>query len=402
MSWNVEHSIPKRLYGTLFWAAPFLLVLALLLQSALIFSLSILFTVFIFLNHYYLTYVSAKTTIFDESETVRMYPNDSANITIPLENKGKLPILNGEVAFTFYDYDEAVEIVDQGGIRQDLYTYPFSLLPFTKKKRNIKVWAKKRGVAHIRTLEYTVYDLLKLSHLRLYYRDYFRREIIVYPEPIGVIGLDQVVQQKQGDLPRQRSIHEDVMMTMGTRDYVTGDPFNRIHWKASARTNSLQTKIFEKTTILKWTIILNIYNKDRSHLTVENLEQILSHVAFVCQYATKHHISFEIYINTRIPKQIFIHLPQGLGKDHLLRALELLARVSKYSVITHPIDMLKLVKKRTGISPFVIHFGAFSEEEEMIYREWKKSGATLYQVNSDEDVGSVISMGGGKHEALAN
>lgn len=402
MSWNKEHSIPKKIYGTLFWSVPFLLIIAILVKSALLFGLGSLFAVFILINHYYLKYVSENTQVFDEIEIVRMFPNDIRNITIPLENEGNIPVLNGEVSFTFYDYDGAIEVVGEERTKQDVYTYPFTLLPLTQKKKSIEVKALKRGVAQIRTIDFTIYDLLKLSHLRLHYQDYFRREMIVYPTPKTVSGLDQVVQKRQGDVPRQKSLHEDVMMTMGTREYTEGDPFNRIHWKASARTNSLQTKIYEKTTILNWTIIINIYHEDRSKLTIENLEEILSHVAFVCQFAAKNHISFEIYINTRIPKFIFIHLPPGIGKDHLMKALELLARVSKYTVTTHPLAMLKVVKTRSNFRPFVLHFGSYSQDQEMVYKEWQKNGATVYRVESTEDVGKVVPIGGGKNEAMAN
>ncbi len=402
MSWNQEHNIPKAIYGTLFYSVPILFLIAIFTRSPLIFSLGFLFTLFITVNHLYLKNSAEKTKVFDETEIIRMFPNDTRDITIPLENKGKVPIFNGEVSFTFYDYDKAIEVVGKEHIKQDLYSFPFSIPALTQKKRSIEIKAVKRGIATIRTIEFTVYDLLKLSSLRLYYRDYFRREIIVYPTPKSVSGIDQVVQQRQGDVPRQRSLHEDIMMTMGTREYVPGDSFNRIHWKASARVHSLQTKIYERTTVLNWTIIINLYHKDRSKLTVDNLESILSHVAFVCQFATKHNISFEIYINTRIPKFIFIHLPQGLGKDHLLKALELLARVSKYTVTTHPIEMLKMIKIRSPQSPFIIHFGPCGQEEDMVYREWKRTGATIYLVDSNEEVGKVVSIGGGKHEPVAN
>jgi uncharacterized protein (DUF58 family) len=402
MRWNQEHSIPRKIYGTLFWSVPLLLFIALVMKSPLIFGLATVFTLFILLNHYYLKYVSEKTDVFDEIEVVRLFPNDTRNITIPLENKGKLPILNAQVSFTFYDYDGAIEVIGNGDVKQESYTFPLTLQPLTKKKRNVEVRALKRGVAQIRTIEYMVYDLLKLSSLRLHFRDYFRREMIVYPTPTPIKGLDQVVQQRQGDIPRQRSPHEDVMMTMGTRDYVAGDPFNRVHWKASARSNSLQTKLYEKTTILNWTIVVNIYNKDRSKLTVENLEEVLSHVAFLCQFATKHHISFELYINTRVPKLIFIHLPPANGKDHLMKALELLARVSKYTITTHPIEVLKMVKKRTGPTPFIFHLGGYSQTEENYYLEWKRAGATIYRIESNGDVGQVATIGGGKNETLAN
>lgn len=402
MSWNQEHSIPKKIYGTLFWSVPLLFLIAVFINSPLVFGLGVLFTLFILLNHLYLQYVSKNTTVFDEIEVIRMFPDDTRNITIPLENKGKFPVLNGEISFTFYDYDGAIEVVESKGIQEESYSFPFTLLPLTRKKREIEVKALKRGVAQIRTIEYTVHDLLKLSYLRLHYRDYFRREMIVYPTPKSITGLDQVVQQRQGDIPRQRSPHEDVMMTMGTREYTSGDAFNRVNWKASARTNSLQTKIYEKTTILNWTIVVNIFNKDRSKLTIKNLEEVLSHAAFLCQFATKNHISFELYINTRVPKFTFIHIPPANGKDHLMKALEILARVSKYTITTPPIEVLKMVKMRTGSNPFIFHLGSFSQEEDNFYREWQRTGAKVYRVQSNEDIGLVVPIGGGKNEALAN
>ncbi|OIJ09260.1 hypothetical protein BKP35_17135 [Anaerobacillus arseniciselenatis] len=401
MSWNQEYRAPQ-IYRFLGPTIPILFIVTLINQSALIFGLAMLLTLLIGLSSYYLKYAYKNTTIPDETEIVRMFPEDKSSITIPIENQGKFPIFNGELAFFLYDPDEAVKVADTEVNKQSLYRYSLSIQPFTKKQQNIDITALKRGVVQIRSIEYTVHDLLKISQLRLNYNGYFRGEMIVYPTPKAVKGLEHVLQHKQGQHPKQHAVHEDVMMTMGTREYVQNDPFNRINWKASARTNELQTKIYEKTTVLKWSIVVNVRNEDRSQMTIETLEDVLSQVAFICQYATKHHISFELFINIRVPRLVCVHLPSGLGKDQLMKALELLARVNKNAVTTQPHEMLKVVELKSGDQPFIIHLGEYSDEEENIYLAWKQNGTTVYRVESKGEVGQVIPIGGGKNEAMAN
>jgi uncharacterized protein (DUF58 family) len=69
--------------------------------------------------------------------------------------------------------------------------------------------------------------------------------VVVYPQtvrlsrfelPMGILS--------GGDAQRQRT-HVITTNAAGVRDYVNGDSFNRIHWKTSARRDSLMVKEFE-------------------------------------------------------------------------------------------------------------------------------------------------------------
>lgn len=69
--------------------------------------------------------------------------------------------------------------------------------------------------------------------------------VIVYPQTIGVahFGLPMGV-LSGGDAQRQRT-HNVTTNAAGVREYASGDSFNRIHWKTSARRDELVVKEFE-------------------------------------------------------------------------------------------------------------------------------------------------------------
>ncbi|WP_216828176.1 DUF58 domain-containing protein [Alkalihalobacterium elongatum] len=351
------------------------------------------------MNHYYLKYISRYIIIPEDKTTVRMFPGDEGTLKIPIENPTKLPIPNGELTLFFYGPDEAMAMIDQQTNKQGIYTSNVAVLGQQKVMHHTRVKALKRGIVQLRTIEYTIYDFINSGKVRLGYRGRFRGELIVYPSLVLVQGLQQIMQRNQGERPKNHSVHEDVMMAMGTRDYSPGDPFNRIDWKATARTNSLQTKIFETTTILKWCVIVNIQSADVKRQTINNLEQVLSHVAYTLQFATKHQVSYELFINMRGPRGPFIHLPIGSGKDHLLKALELLARVSKSTVLTNSSEMLQFVRVNSNEHTFFLHFGALNREDQLVYKQWELDGATIYRVYSNAEAGQVLSVGGELDEA---
>lgn len=87
--------------------------------------------------------------------------------------------------------------------------------------------------------------------------------ITVYP---AIASLDRILVPARhlfGDRQIQRPIITDPMRTIGIRDYRPEDTFRHIHWKATARAQSLQTKIFEPTTSIQFGIFLNLDTFER-------------------------------------------------------------------------------------------------------------------------------------------
>jgi uncharacterized protein (DUF58 family) len=54
-------------------------------------------------------------------------------------------------------------------------------------------------------------------------------------------------------------LYEDPTRIAGVRDYLPGDPLSRVHWRATARTGELHSKLYEPSTIVGATILLDFH-----------------------------------------------------------------------------------------------------------------------------------------------
>ncbi len=65
-----------------------------------------------------------------------------------------------------------------------------------------------------------------------------------------------------GDVRTRRRIQEDPTRMVGVRDYRPGDNLARIHWKATARSGALISKVFEPSCDIEVAVVLNLARED--------------------------------------------------------------------------------------------------------------------------------------------
>jgi uncharacterized protein (DUF58 family) len=87
--------------------------------------------------------------------------------------------------------------------------------------------------------------------------------IIVYPAIADLQRIGIPARHLFGDQRIRRQIVTDPSRTIGARDYRPEDSFRFIHWKATARTQSLQTRVLEPTTTVQFGIFLNLDTFER-------------------------------------------------------------------------------------------------------------------------------------------
>ncbi|MCA9038792.1 MAG: DUF58 domain-containing protein [Planctomycetaceae bacterium] len=83
--------------------------------------------------------------------------------------------------------------------------------------------------------------------------------IMVYPRVVPLVGFSLESRRPMGEVRMSHRLFEDPSRISGVREYVTGDPLNRIHWKASARTGVLHCKTFEPSCVMGSTIVLDFH-----------------------------------------------------------------------------------------------------------------------------------------------
>jgi uncharacterized protein (DUF58 family) len=156
--------------------------------------------------------------------------------------------------------------------------------------------------------------------------------VIVYPRifPVDYLGIPSLY--PLGETTAERRIFEDPLRVIGVRDYTPRDSRRHIHWKATARHQELQVKVFEPTTTLKVVIFLavdsfmagqgEIFNED-------NFELGVSAAASIAAYLIERRNPVGLITNSRLADsgQPAVLLP-GSSAGQLVGILETLAKVT--------------------------------------------------------------------------
>lgn len=83
--------------------------------------------------------------------------------------------------------------------------------------------------------------------------------VTVLPEVVPIPGYDIASLRPVGEVRMTHRLFEDPTRIAGVRPYQKGDPLNRIHWRATARTGTLQSKTYEPSTVAGATLVLDFH-----------------------------------------------------------------------------------------------------------------------------------------------
>ncbi|MEX0586882.1 MAG: DUF58 domain-containing protein [Pirellulales bacterium] len=83
--------------------------------------------------------------------------------------------------------------------------------------------------------------------------------LLVVPEVIPLEGFDIASRRPIGEVRMTHRLFEDPTRIAGVRAYQAGDPLNRIHWRATARTGALHSKVYEPSSIAGATLLLDFH-----------------------------------------------------------------------------------------------------------------------------------------------
>jgi uncharacterized protein (DUF58 family) len=147
-------------------------------------------------------------------------------------------------------------------------TSSFTLRSYQKITRKWKLKCLKRGVFTTENVTLVSGDLLNF-HISSVPRP-VNISLMVYPEIIDLEGMFVPVNLVQGDRVVNRWIVDDPFVVAGARDYMAGDPMNRIHWLASARTGKLMVKKNEHTSQNSLSVLLNMQSCFYEHADTIN------------------------------------------------------------------------------------------------------------------------------------
>lgn len=247
-------------------------------------------------------------------DKVKAFPGESIRLKVELENGKFLPVwlqvhmpVKARLSFTYAD---------------QACTNETGLLWYQKAHFDHELIAQKRGVHQLGP------PVVKgADPFGFFPREGGRTEdlqIVVYP---------RIVPLKHNVLPRRdffgspgaKSPVQDPIYILGTRDYQHWSPARFIHWKASARHNCLQQKIFEPSEQLKVLLAIDV-DKFAENNASQDFEDTLEVAASLAVQFDRRGYATGLVTNA-VAEGGHMALPAGKSPEQLPAILEILARL---------------------------------------------------------------------------
>jgi uncharacterized repeat protein (TIGR01451 family) len=139
------------------------------------------------------------------------------------------------------------------------------LLPGGSKTFFYQVRCRGRGYFQIGPLMLETGDLFGLHRrFRMVTAPHF---LLVYPKIVALEGYQIASRRPIGEVRLTHRLYEDPTRIAGVREYQPGDPLNRVHWRATARTGAIHCKVYEPSTVAGATLVVDFHRDsfDPSH-----------------------------------------------------------------------------------------------------------------------------------------
>ncbi len=271
----------------------------------------------------------------------RLFPDEILSLHVYAENSKLLPVwleISVPVKGALDPYPGNTRLADECG-----------LLWYQRAGFNWGLVARRRGVHQLGPLNMRVGDLLGFFPGHKKVEDDI--QILVYPRLVPLKAFNLPRRDFFGT-PGAKSPVEDPIYILGTRDYQHWRPARHIHWKASARHNRLQEKVFEPSEQGKVLLAVEVSRFESSKAS-ESFEQALEVVASLAFQSHQRGYAVGLATNGIVEGGPHI-LSVGRGSKQLLSILEILARLKMKAVGGLQDILYRAMELQWGIS--CVHF----------------------------------------------
>ena len=265
-----------------------------------------------------------------------LFFGEETDLTIELVNRKPLPL---PWLRTEDDFPERVDLLT-GKLHphyQPLKATLINLLTmrwYERIRRRYRIRGSRRGLFEFGPVTLHAGDLFGFTRQeeRLSEID----TLIVYPRLVPITRLGLPAYRPFGDFKAPRRLLEDPLRFMSVRDYAPGDPFRHVHWKATARLQRLQTRVYEPPTTQQLMIFLDVQTLQQVYegAIPEHLELGVSAAASIAQHALSEGFQVGLCANStiRFSNQFVVRVSPGREPAQLPRVLEALAQVTHWRV----------------------------------------------------------------------
>lgn len=279
----------------------------------------------------------------------RGFPGETSAVRIEVENRKMLPVPWLRISDT---WPRAVPT--HTNLAQKSSTAPndrqlvnlYSLRWLEKLTRSYQVSFQKRGVHQVGPVRLEAGDLFGMFQASKTLEQVER--LTVFPEILPLAALKLEADDPFGQQHARRPLFEDPNLPLGIRPYRPEDEMRRVHWPATARTGSLQVKVYQPVTARMLVVCLNVSTRQQIWLGTEHalLEQLIKVSATLVYHATQDGYAVGLLSNGCLAHsdQPF-RIPPSRSPGQLGLLLESLAAVTPYVTTPFPQYLLNAMPR---------------------------------------------------------
>jgi uncharacterized protein (DUF58 family) len=275
----------------------------------------------------------------------RAFPGETVELTLRVTNQKLLPLgwLVVEDQWPLALPLESGSLFPSPAGQVGYCANAFSVRWFERVNRRYRIRCTRRGFYPFGPVRLASGDIFGL--FRQQSKDEHRDWLIVYPHVLPLETLGFSPKAPFGEVKAAWRLFEDPSRAIGIRDYQPDDAFRHIHWKATARRQDLQVKVYEPTTGHNLVVFLNVatFPKHWQGSKPMLLERAISVAASIANHAIEQRLVTGVIANGSIPhSDQSIKVPPSRRPDQLARIMEALAAVTSFA--TSSIEALLLAE----------------------------------------------------------
>lgn len=265
----------------------------------------------------------------------RAFPGDVIELTIRITNRKLLPLASLQVFDRLparLDLDG--NVLSSGSRRGSALLRRTSLRWYESVVWRYQLRPQARGAYRIGPVQLAGGDPFGLYTSEATAEVYDR--LLVYPPLLSLAELGLPARNPIGDI-RAASMLRDPLRVVGVRDYTPSDPLKDVHWAATARTGTLQSRVYEPTTSRVLTIYLDLDTFEYYYegVDLEQVERMISAAATLANVGLAAGYAVGLYANgAPAEHEQLARLPAGRSPAQFALIMETLARLTAYSVTT--------------------------------------------------------------------
>lgn len=277
-----------------------------------------------------------------------VFLGDPIHVELELRNRGRLPV-------AWMVVRESVPVELAGPLR---VAHAISLAPGERRTISYELQGRQRGLYPLGPLRLLSGDMLGQEEYQGSSAEGDR--VVVYPRIVSLDRLGLPSLSPFGHLRTRERLYADPSRTAGIRDYTPGDSVRDIHWSASAAAGTLQIKTYEPAMSLPTALLLDMslagYDRRLGFMATELGVVVAASMAAALGNARQEIALYTNGLDPLTEDAGVTGLAMGKGHGHLVRVLELLARVK--AVTDEPEgDLLGEVRTRLPWGATVVYIG---------------------------------------------